>query len=60
MHWCLPWSKEGKELASMKLGVPSKLMVLPMHHDSRVLTKDAKLSKVRSAQLPCFRVIQDL
>jgi hypothetical protein len=61
MLQCLPSSKEGKELASMKLGVPSKLTVLePMHHGARVLTKDAKVSKVRSTQLPCFRVIKDL
>jgi hypothetical protein len=61
MLWCLPWSKEGKELASTKLGMPSKLMVLePTCHDARVLTKDAKVIKVRSTRLPCFRVIKDL
>jgi hypothetical protein len=61
MHRCLPWSKDGKELASIKLGVPLKSTVLePMHHDARVLTKDAKVSKVRSTRLLCFRVIKDL
>jgi hypothetical protein len=41
--WCLPWSKEGQELASVKLGIPSKSAVLePMQYDARVLTKEAK------------------
>jgi hypothetical protein len=37
----LPWLKEGKSLASVKLGVPSKSMVLePLCYDARVLMKD--------------------
>jgi hypothetical protein len=44
-----PWSKEGNELASVNLGVPSKLTMLePMRYDARVLTKHAKVIKVRS------------
>jgi hypothetical protein len=59
--WCLPWSKEGKELASVKLGVPSKSMVLePMLYDVSELMKDATVMKVRSTRLSYFKVIKDL
>jgi hypothetical protein len=33
--WCLPWSKEGERLASVKLGVLSNSTVLePMRYDA--------------------------
>jgi hypothetical protein len=42
------------------LGVPSKMMGLePMCYDARVLTKDAKVIKVRSTWLMSFKVIKD-
>jgi hypothetical protein len=56
----LPWSSERKELASTKLGVPSKMTRLePMCYDARVFTKDAKVIKARSTWLMSFKVIKD-
>jgi hypothetical protein len=40
---CLPWSKEGERLASVKLGIsPNSKVLEPMRYDARVLKKGSK------------------